>query len=190
MGIFDIFNKKNNQFTIERPSVPDVLKTIFNISLGDNPDSLSVQPGDSCDSVSKWECSEISRYITFFRDRNIYPIYNREESRCDFGNTNGTNLIHPIGGSWFINPFSTPGEVTMKLKGYSLPDKKYQYTMFTDEYNQYVNTGSNSPNSNIIIELNFKVIKIIDDNTIKLFSIDSNFLLFTNNKKLTIWKKI
>ena len=190
MGIFDTFNKKtNNEFTIERPGFPDVLKTILNISLGDNPDSLSVQPGDSCDNVSKWECSEISKYITFFRDRNIYPIDNRQESGCNFGNTDGTNFIHPYGGSWFMNPFSTPGEVILKLRGYSLPNKNHQYTMFTDENNQYVNTGSISPNSNKIIELNFKIIKIIDDNTLELSPVDSNSLLFTNNKKTIIWER-
>ena len=53
-----------------------------------------------------------------------------------------------------MDPFSTPGEVILKLRGYSLPNKNHQYTMFTDENNQYVNTGPSSPNSNKIIELN------------------------------------
>jgi len=59
-----------------------------------------------------------------------------------------------------MNPFSTTGEVILKLRGYSLPNKNHQYTMFTDENNQYVNTGSISPNSNKIIELNFKIINV------------------------------
>jgi len=184
---------------ISKPKLSDLIKTIFNIS-----------DDDSSDSYSEWYSHEIGKYITFMGSRNLYPILNREEYGCQFGfSYEKMSFIHPYGGSFYID---LTGEI-LTLRGYYTNNKrrveeslfylmsskdrdkninindKDEYETFTDDNNPFINVSSISPRTNRIIELTFKTIKIINNDTLELSPVNLNSELFTFNRKSTIWER-
>ena len=174
---------KDSSFSKYDLNFSNVLRTIFNI-----------KEDDEKSTFQKWNCStyNVHKSITFGGDRNIYPIFGEEEWCCSFSDLNN-NFIHPFGSSWFLNPTINPP--TLRIRGYVLFGNEniletiYGYKLLIDSENPYVNTGKISPMTNTILELNFGITKIIDDNTLQLSSLDSNTLVFTDNKKSTTWKR-
>ena len=182
-----------------KPKFSDIIKTIFNIS-----------DDDSYDSYSEWYSHEIGKFITFMDSRNLYPILNREEYSCQFGfSHNKISFIHPYGGSFYID---LSGEI-LRLRGYYTNNKtrvdetllyllsskdrdkninindKDEYETFTDDNNPFINVSSMSPRTNRIIELTFKVTKIINNDTLEVSPGNLNSELFTFNRKSTIWER-
>tara|TARA_B100000676_G_C17736009_1_gene658918 strand:+ start:75 stop:737 length:663 start_codon:yes stop_codon:yes gene_type:complete len=155
----------------------------------------------------EWSCSEISKFIVFSNSRNLYPIFNKEELGSYFGLTYSSTFIHPYGGS-----FDLSGNI-LTLRGYYIgyrrkvdedlvylmsgnhdihkdrKPKTGEYEIILDNDNPYINTGVLSPSTNRIIELKFKIIKIIDKDTLEFVPINFNSELFTFNRKSTIWKR-
>ena len=178
-----------------KPKFSDIIKTIFNIS-----------DDDSNDSYSEWYSHEIGKYITFMGSRIIYPILNREEYGCQFGfSYEKMSFIHPYGGSFYID---LSGEI-LRLRGYYTNNKPRvdetlvylirnkdsninimdEYETFTDDNNPSINISSLSPRTNRIIELTFKITKIINKDTLELSPVNLNSELFTFNRKSTIWER-
>ena len=161
-----------------KPKFSDIIKTIFNIS-----------DDDSYDSYSEWYSHEIGKYIIFSESRNLYPILNREEYGCKFGfSYEKLSFIHLYGGSFYID---SSGEI-LRLRGYYTNNKTRvdetlvylirnkdsniniidEYETFTDDNNPFINISSLSPRTNRIIELTFKITKIINNDTIVNVSIN------------------
>ena len=177
-----------------KPKFSDIIKTIFNIS-----------DDDSYDSYSEWYSHEIGKYIIFSESRNLYPILNREEFGCQFGFSHDTSFIHLYGGSFYID---LSGEI-LRLRGYYTNNKTRvdetlvylirnkdsniniidEYETFTDDNNPFINISSLSPRTNRIIELTFKITKIINNDTLELSPVNLNSELFTFNRKSTIWER-
>ena len=178
-----------------KPKFSDIIKTIFNIS-----------DDDSYDSYSEWYSHEIGKYIIFSESRNLYPILNREEYGCKFGfSYEKLSFIHLYGGSFYID---SSGEI-LRLRGYYTNNKTRvdetlvylirnkdsniniidEYETFTDDNNPFINVSSMSPRTNRIIELTFKVTKIINNDTLELSPVNLNSELFTFNRKSTIWER-
>ena len=178
-----------------KPKFSDIIKTIFNIS-----------DDDSYDSYSEWYSHEIGKYIDFMESRNLYPILNREEYGCQFGfSYEKMSFIHPYGGSFYID---LTGEI-LTLRGYYTNNKTRvdetlvylirnkdsninimdEYETFTDDNNPFINISSLSPRTNRIIELTFKITKIINNDTLELSPVNLNSELFTFNRKSTIWER-
>ena len=178
-----------------KPKFSDIIKTIFNIS-----------DDDSYDSYSEWYSHEIGKYIIFSESRNLYPILNREEYGCKFGfSYEKLSFIHLYGGSFYID---SSGEI-LRLRGYYTNNKPRvdetlvylirnkdsniniidEYETFTDDNNPFINVSSMSPRTNRIIELTFKVTKIINNDTLEVSPGNLNSELFTFNRKSTIWER-
>ena len=178
-----------------KPKFSDIIKTIFNIS-----------DDDSYDSYSEWYSHEIGKYIIFSESRNLYPILNREEYGCKFGfSYEKLSFIHLYGGSFYID---LSGEI-LRLRGYYTNNKTRvdetlvylirnkdsniniidEYETFTDDNNPFINISSLSPRTNRIIELTFKITKIINNDTLELSPVNLNSELFTFNRKSTIWER-
>ena len=73
-------------------------------------------------------------------------------------------------------------------KNININDKD-EYETFTDDNNPFINVSSISPRTNRIIELTFKTIKIINNDTLELSPVNLNSELFTFNRKSTIWER-